>query len=150
MANNNFLTIFCLVLTILLAIIQVTAISSFGIKPNLALIGLIISAVFINSFWLFLCLTAVIAFILKFQPGFDLQIMVFLLIALIIYLLIKYSSWQPFLSINVFVLIFTATFYLLTSSELIFSSIFLKELVYNVIIANFILMLLWPKTKKST
>lgn len=148
MTNNNFLVISCIIITLLLTVAQITNFSFLGIKPNLALVGLIISATLINSFWVFFLLTAIISFMLKFQPGFDLQILIFSAMSLIVYFLSKRSSWQPFLNINIFVLLFTTIFYLLFSPGLIASNTFLKEMIYNIVLTNLLLTILWPKREK--
>ena len=144
MVNNNFLIISCIVITLLLTFIQVTNFSFLGVKPNLALVGLVVSATLINSSWIFFLLAATVSFMLKFQPGFDLQILIFLVMSLMVYFFSKRSSWQPFLNINIFVLLFTTIFYLLSSvPSAIASGTFLKEIVYNIIIANFLLTILY-------
>lgn len=148
MTNNNFLIILCVIVTLLLTVVQATNFSFLGVKPNLALVGLIISATLINYFWAFFLLTTIVSLILKFQPGFDLQILIFLAMSLIVYFLSKRSSWQPFLNINIFVLFFTTIFYLIFSPGLIASSIFLKEMIYNIILTNLLLIILWPKREK--
>lgn len=148
MADNNFLIVLCIIVTLLLTVVQTTNFSFLGVKPNLALVGLIVSATLINYFWAFFLLTTVISLILKFQPGFDLQILIFLAMSLIVYFLSKRSSWQPFLNINIFVLFLTTIFYLIFSPGLIASSIFLKEMIYNIILTNLLLTILWPKREK--
>jgi len=150
MANNNFLIVLCIIITLLLTVVQATNFSFLGVKPNLALVGLIISAILIDYFWAFFLLATMVSLILKFQPGFDLQILIFLAMSLIVYFLSKRSSWQPFLNINIFVLLFTTIFYLLFSPALIVSSIFLKEMIYNIILTNLLLTILWPKREKIT
>lgn len=114
----------------LLSFLQAFGFSIFDIKPNLALVGIIAASFFIANIYEGLLLTALAALILKFAPGFEKEILLFFLIGIGIIIIRNYLPWHNFL--NVFILIISSTiiFYLI-APNLIFTMIFLKELIMN-------------------
>jgi len=125
---------FTLILLVgLLTFFQVLGFSVFGVKPNLALAVVIAASFFIASFWEGFLLVVLAALILKFSPGFAMEILVFALIGVGAIIIKNYLPWRNFLN-NLFLVVAGAfIFYLILSPNLILSAIFAKELFLNAV-----------------
>ncbi|MEE8131541.1 MAG: hypothetical protein V3T98_00620 [Candidatus Paceibacterota bacterium] len=127
-----------ILLVSLLVFLQVLDFSIFGVKPNLAMVAIIVAAFFVADIWEGFLLVAIAALILKFSPGFSGEILIFSLITAVAIIVKKYLPWRSI--INILFLIITATllFYVFSAPGLIVSTIFLKEIIYNIIVGFFI------------
>lgn len=139
---RKLITLLFLLLTGFLTLLQSFGFSVFGIKPNLALVSVITASFFIvNGQWSEIkgfLLVALAALILKFAPGFRNEILTFSLIGLGAILVKKYLPWHSFFN-NLILLAFgTLIFYLFLAPNLILSSIFLKEVILNLILGMLI------------
>ncbi|MEK7168342.1 MAG: hypothetical protein AAB707_01355, partial [Patescibacteria group bacterium] len=125
---------FTLILLVgLLTFFQVLGFSVFGVKPNLALAVVIAASFFIASFWEGFLLVVLAALILKFSPGFAMEILVFALIGTGAIIIKNYLPWRNFLNNLFLVAAGTFVFYLILSPDLILSAIFAKELFLNLV-----------------
>jgi len=122
----------------LLSFLQAFGFSIFGVKPNLALVSVITALFFIvNSQWSIVngfLLAALAALILKFGPGFEIEILVFSLICLAAIFIKKYLPWHYFISNLILIIFGTFIFYFFLAAKLIPTFIFLEELILNLII----------------
>ncbi|MBN2197974.1 hypothetical protein JW698_02180 [Candidatus Wolfebacteria bacterium] len=116
-----------------LSVIQAFGFSVFGVQPNLALVAVISSCFFISFFWQGVLLTFLAGLILKFSPGFEIEILIFSLICIIAILVKKYLPWRFFFNNLILIVLGTLVFYFLLGISLIPTFIFLKELILNVI-----------------
>ena len=125
---------FLIFLTVFFSFVQTMGFSMFGVKPNLALVAVIVASFFVKNIWEALLLVILSATMLKFKPVFGQEIIIFSLIGAAAIFLKRRLIWQPL--INCLVLIATATvlFYIFLSPSLILSTIFLKEIIYNLIL----------------
>ncbi|MBI3638526.1 hypothetical protein HY227_02175 [Candidatus Wolfebacteria bacterium] len=135
--------LFITLLSILLVFAQAWfGFSIFGVKPNLALILIIVFVLLVKNFWEGALFISLLALILKFAAGFQKEILIISLIGLGVFFTKKYFSWHPFLS-NIFLIILgTAIFYIFSGIEFILTAIFIKELLLNVILGTAIFALL--------
>jgi hypothetical protein len=122
----------------LLSFLQAFGFSIFGVKPNLALVSVITALFFIvNSQWSIVngfLLAALAALILKFSPGFEIEILVFSLICWAAIFIKKYLPWHYFISNLILIIFGTFIFYFFLAAKLIPAFIFLEELILNLII----------------
>lgn len=130
-----------------LLIILLTGLQSFGffvfsIKPNLALVSVIAASFFVANLWEGFLLVVLAALILKFAPGFEREILIFSLIGAGAILVKKYLPWHYFFSNLILIILGTFIFYLFLAANLILTTIFLKELVLNLIAGTLIFALL--------
>jgi len=137
------LRLFSLILLVgTLSFAQALGFSVFGIKPNLALIAVIAGFFFISSFWEGFLLTAIAALILKFSPVFEPEILIFSLIGVGALIVKNYLPWRNFLNSLFLIGLAVFTFYLFLAPKLIYSFIFLKELVLSLILGTLLFALL--------
>lgn len=125
--------LFLILLVGLLTFFQVFGFSVFGVEPNLALAVVVASSFFIASFWEGFLLVALAALILKFSPGFAMEILVFALVGVGALIVKNYLPWRNFLNNLFLVVAGTFVFYLILSPNLILSAIFAKELFLNLV-----------------
>ncbi len=126
----------------LLSFIQSLGFSIFGVKLNLALAAVIAASFFVANLWEGLLLVVLAALILKFAPGFESEILIFSLIGAGAILIKKYLPWHYFFSNLILIILGTFIFYLFLAANLILTTIFLKELVLNLIAGTLIFALL--------
>ena len=124
--------VFFILAVCIFSFIQAFGFSIFGVKPDLALVAVISASFFVADVWQGLILAALASLVLKFSPGFEKEILFFFASAAVSVVLRERLSARHFIG-NVF-LIAAATFvmYLLSAADLIFSYVFLKELLLNV------------------
>ncbi len=133
----------------LLVFLQSWGFSIFGIKPNLALISIIATSFFTIDLLEGLLLVLLAALILKFSPGFEKEILFFSLIGLGAIIIKNYLPWHYYLN-NIFLIILgTFIFYLLLAHNLILSSVFLKEVLLNLIFGIVLFVFLNGLVEKS-
>lgn len=145
------LKLFFLILIVgLLAFWQAFGFSILDIKPNLALVAVIVASFFVDNLWQGFFLVVLSALILKFVPGFEKEILIFSLIGAGTVAIKNRLPWHQFLA-NIFLVVLgTLIFYLFLAPHLIISVIFWEELVLNLIFGALIFALmsfLWH-TKK--
>lgn len=134
---KNFRFILLLVTVFSFSIAQFFNIEIFGVKPNLALAAIIASFFFIKDWWEAIFLAGVSAFVLKFSFQPSKEIAIFFVLAIMLAFLARFLPWNSLINCFVLIIIGTAIFYLCVSGlNLIFSELFFKELVYNLIIGN--------------
>jgi len=130
----------------ILSFAQAFGFSIFGIKPNLALVSVITASFFIvNGRWSILkgfLLVALAALILKFSPGFKSEILIFSLIGGSAMFVKKYLPWHHFFSNLILIIFGTFIFYLFLAINLIPTTIFLKELILNLIAGSLLFAIL--------
>lgn len=131
-----FFTVVCL------TFLQTINFAIFSVKPNLALVAIIIVAFFIANIWEVFLLVILSALILKFSPGFSGEILIFSLITFTAIVIRKYLPWHLIINILFLIIVATVFFYIFSAPGLIISIIFLKELVYNIIIGFLIFIVL--------
>lgn len=133
-----------------LSLIQTFGFSISGVLPNLALATTITSFFFISYFWQGILISILASLILKFSPGFEIEILVFFLICLIVLLLKKYSWWHNFFTNLFFIALGTLVFYLLLEINFIPTAVFFKELIFNLIAGVLIFAILsWVWQNKN-
>ncbi len=99
-------------LIILLSGLQAFGLSVFDTKPNLALVAVIAASFFVANVWQGLLLVALAAFILKFAPGFEQELLIFSLIGAAGVIIRNHLPWHHFLN-NLFLIILgTLIFYI--------------------------------------
>lgn len=113
--------------------LQTVDFSIFGVKPNLALVAVIAAAFFISDVWEGIFLTAIAVLILKFSPGFNVEILIFSLIAVASVIVKKYLPWHQIINLLFLIIVSTLLFYVFSAPALIISTLFAKELFYNII-----------------
>lgn len=116
---------------VLLSFIQFLPISIFGVKPNVALAGLIVLFFFSKDVWQNVFLTALAAAVLKFSPQPAKEILVFLAVALAALLVKEYLPWHQFVSGLFLIISATLLFYLALYPKMVLSFTFLLEVFYN-------------------
>ena len=131
-----------IILVVLLSLLQSTGFSIFGVKPNLAMAAIIISAFFIYEIWEGVLLVALAAFIIKFSPGFTPEMIMFLLIGISAVFAAKYLPWHSVFSSLFLIIVGTLIFYLSFAIKLIPSAVFAEELVLNLFFGGLIFALL--------
>lgn len=120
----------------LLSFLQFMNFFVFNVKPNWILIAIIVSVFFISDIWEGIFLFLLSALIFKFGPGFRPEALVLPLFGLGAIFFKKYLPWRHFLTVPLLLAVLTALFYAFLAPNLILSLIFLKELVYNLIIGE--------------
>jgi len=137
------LKLFLIVLLVgLLTFLQAFGFSLFGTKPNLALAAVIAASFFVANLWEGFLLVVLAALILKFAPGFESEILIFSLIGAGAVLIKKYLPWHYFFGNLILIILGTFIFYLFLSANLILTTIFLKELILNLIAGTLMFALL--------
>lgn len=138
--------IFLILIIGLLAILQSFSFSVFSIKPDLILAAIIVASFFVENIWQGFLLVAISAFLLKFSPGFEKEILILSLIGTGVIIIKKYLPWHYFFSNLILIGLGTLIFYVILASNLIISIIFFEELTFNIIVGMIIfafLSLLW-------
>lgn len=131
-----------ILLICLLSFIQSLGFSISGVKPDLALVGVIAVSFFVSNLWEGFLLVALAALILKFSPGFESEILTLSLIGAGALMIKKYLPWHYFFSNLILITVGTFIFYLFLAANLIPTIIFFKELILNLIAGTLIFALL--------
>lgn len=139
--------IIILFIVIFLSFVQAIDFSIFGVKPNLALVAIIVVSFFIVNIWEGFLLIAIAALILKFSPGFSVEILIFSLIAAAAIIIKKYLPWRSMINLVFLIIFATLLFYIFSAPSLIISTILLKELAYNIIVGLLIFFVVLSQYK---
>jgi len=124
--------LFSLILIIgLLTFVQAFDFSIFNIKPNLALVAIVVASFFIADFWEGTLLVLISTFILKFSPGFNKEILIFFLLGIGFVAIAKHLPWLRWVNNILLIILGTFLFYLFLNADLILSLTFLKEMFLN-------------------
>jgi len=126
----------------LLSFLQAFSFSIFDIKPNLALTAVITASFFVANFWQGFLLIALAALILKFTPGFEKETLIFSLIGAGAVIVKNRLPWHYFLDNLILIALGTLVFYVILAPGLIFTIIFLKELILNLMAGGLIFALI--------
>ncbi len=133
-----FLTLLIAVLTL----IQSFNFSILGVKPNLSLIAVIAASFFIIDVWEGFLLSAIAAFLLKFSPALTKELIVFMGIAFVVIIVRNYFPWRRFLNNFILIALATFTFYVFMAGDFLYSVLFWKELLFNLLFGGLIFVLL--------
>lgn len=113
-----------------------------SIKPNLALVSVVVISFFAANLTEGFLLVLVSALILKFAPGFKPEMLEFVLFGFFAVLIGKHLPWHSLLDILLLIGLGTMLSYLFFNRELLLSVVSLKELVLNLAIGIFLFALL--------
>jgi hypothetical protein len=127
-----------ILLVAVLASVQSFGFSLFGVKPNLALIGVVAVSFFAGGILEIFLLSALAAFILKFAPAIGAEITVFFIVSLLAGVLGKYFPWRKSLNNLAVVFLSVFAFYALAGVQFIISPFFWKELVLDLALGSII------------
>lgn len=128
---KNFRFPLLIFLVIIFSFVQFLDIQIFGVKPDLPLVFIAVLVFFIKNPWEGIFLTSLSAFILKFSPQPSKEILTFLILGILMSIIYKYFPWHSFINSLVLVVLATLVFYALLNYSAILSSLFFKELAYN-------------------
>ena len=132
------------------AVLQANGFSLLGVKPNMVLAAIAVSAFFIENIWLYLLLVGIAGFILKFAPGFHPEFLLLYAIGVLAHLLGKYLPWHALIGSLLIIIFGTLLFYSAFGAHLIMSAVFMKEIVLTMAVGVIIFALflnLWDNTK---
>ncbi len=104
-----------------------------GSKPNLPLVALVSILFFTADFWESLFFVSLIAFLIKFSPSAEKELLIFSLLALAAVVVKKYLPWHPAVSGLFLISLFTFSLYLFTFPSLILTPLLAKEIFYNLL-----------------
>lgn len=132
--KGNFL-IFVL-LAIIFVSLQFSNFKIFEVKPDFFLIFVALIPIFITEILEGVFLLALASFLAKFTPQVSGEILAVFLAGLVIIVLKKFIPFHSFLSFLAATLFLTIVSYLILYPAFIFSAIFIKEILYNIIIGS--------------
>lgn len=141
-----------ILLIAVLTLIQSSGFSIFGVKPNLSLVAVIAVSFFIADAWEGFLLAAIAAFLLKFSPAVARELIVFMVISVGAVLAKNYLPWRRFLNSLILISLATFVFFAFTASQFLYSAIFWKELLLNLVFGSlvFAFLLFCGKIMKSS
>lgn len=141
-----------ILLVAVLTLIQSFGFSVFGVKPNLSLVAVIVVSFFIADAWEGFLSAAIAAFLLKFSPAITRELIVFIAIAVVAILVKNYLPWRRFLNSLILISLATLVFYAFTASQFLYSAMFWKELLFNLLFGSliFAFLLFCGKMMKSS
>ena len=119
-----------LIIVALVSFWQVSGFSLFDVRPNLALAAALAGLFFVNRLD-GAVLVAVASLILKFAPGYNLEILIFSLLGFTAVFLKNYLPWQNIFNAPALVVVATILFYLILAPQLLMTPLFVKELILN-------------------
>ncbi len=140
MKLSRFLIISCLVAVF--SFFQALDISFIGVKPNFALIIIVVASFFIADIWEGVFLVAIASLILKFSPHLEKEILIFFATGVLIMVVGKYLPWHSIVSSLFLIAFYTLVFYLFLFPRFIFSVVFLEEIIYNLFIGGLTFVIL--------
>ncbi|MDI6717576.1 MAG: hypothetical protein QMD86_00785 [Patescibacteria group bacterium] len=129
-------------LTIFFGIVQFLNISIFGVKPNFVLTALVVFSFFISDFWEGFFLSAMGAFLLKFSSEPQKEIFAVFVIGMVFSAINKYLPWRPLVGNVIILACSTLIYYAVSYPFAIWSLVFAKELVYNLILGTVLFLIL--------
>ena len=139
----NFLrTFFLTVLVIILSFLNFSGISFLGVKPNYALAAVIAVLFFTDDILESIFLIAVSAAVLKFSPVAGRDILIYSAICIVAVFIKKYLPWRNFVGNLILISFSTILFYVFLFFREINLVIFLKEIVYNMVISGLVFIAL--------
>jgi hypothetical protein len=122
-----------ILLVAVLASVQSLGFSLFGVKPSLALVGVIAVSFFAGGILEIFLFSALAALILKFAPALGTELSAFFAVSLLAGILGKYFPWRRAINNLAAVFLSVLLFYFLIGIELIASPFFWKELFLNLV-----------------
>ena len=114
-----------------MASVQSFGFSLFGVKPNLALVGVVAASFFAGGILEIFLLSALAAFILKFAPAPGAELAIFFIVSLLAGLLGRYLPWRRSLNNLAVIFLSVFAFYALAGIKFVVSPFFWKELVLD-------------------
>lgn len=138
---KNFRFPLLIFLVIIFSFVQFLDIQIFGVKPDLPLVFIAVSVFFIKNKWEGIFLTSLSAFVLKFSPHPSREILFFLILGILMSLFYKYFPWHSLINSLVLVVLTTLAFYVLLNYPAILSSLFFKELAYNLFVGALLFLI---------
>jgi|GEM_PF-2567475 len=139
----NFLRTFSLTaLIIFFSLLNFSGISFLGVKPNFALAAIIAVLFFTDDIFESIFLIAVSSLILKFSPVAGKDILIYSVICFAAVFIKKYLPWRNFVGNLIIITFSTFLFYVFLFFREISSVIFIKEIVYNIMVSSLVLLIL--------
>ncbi len=123
-------------LTVIFSFVQFFNLSIFGVKPNFAIAIIAAVSFFVSDVWEGVFLVFLSAFILKFSPYLDREILIFSIAGILAAVFSKYLPWRHLVSNIAVTLLYTLIFYLFLFPAGIISLVFLQEVFYNILISS--------------
>lgn len=133
--------IFFLIFTAIFSWLPFFNISIFSIKPNFALIFIALLAAFVPELLEGIFLVTFYAFLLKFSPHPDKEILITLILGLALIVLRRFLPVDYSLKFLIGIILSTIIFYIFLGFSLI-SWIFVGEILYNAIIGSIVFFVL--------
>ena len=139
----NFLRTFSLTaLIFFFSLLNFSGISFLGVKPNYALAAIIAVLFFTDDILESIFLIAVSAAVLKFSPAAGKDILIYSVICIAAVFIKKYLPWRNFVGNLILISFSTILFYVFLFFREINSVIFLKEIVYNIVVGSLVFLIL--------
>jgi len=129
---------FLAVLVVIFSFLNFSGASFLGVKPNFALAAVIAILFFTDDALESIFLIAVSAMVLKFLPAAGKDILIYSIICVAAVFIKKYLPWRNFLGNLILVFSSTVLFYVFLFFKEIGSIIFIKEIVYNMVISGLV------------
>ena len=127
-------------LSVVFGLFQFSNFSILGTKPDFALIFIGLVSVFISDFWEGVFFIALLSLVLKFSPYASVEILEIFVSGVIVLIGKKYLPFHRYLGFFIVIVLLTIAFYAILYPLFIWSFIFLKEILYNIIIGSIIFL----------